>query len=155
MLAYETVELGPSLNRMMPNFQLRDHSGQCTSLDQIIGTDGVLLGFVGDIWQPTSVRRILWLQRHALKFALMGTPVALVICDHPHTLNGFCASSPLPIPFPLLADPDGSVHHEFRMSHHPGLLLLDNTYILRRKWPVPDDRVWPKLSELVQAIERP
>ncbi|MFW5696862.1 MAG: hypothetical protein ACOCXR_03660, partial [Phototrophicaceae bacterium] len=110
-------------------------------------------GFIGNLWLPTSVRRILWLQRHVTKFALMGTPVALLVRDFPHILNGFHSSSPLPVPFPLLADSDGQIHRTYAMDRNPGMLLIDRYRVVRQKWMLPDDRVWPRMQELVQAIQ--
>lgn len=150
---YPTMELGPLLGMQVSDFRLLDHCEQPHSLTDLMGSNGVMLGFVGDIWQPTSVRRILWLQRHVHKFAMMGTPVALLIRDHPTTLFGFHTSSPLPVPFPLLADTDGSVHRAYQMDRHPGLLLVDHGKLLRQKWLMPDDRVWPKINELTHAVQ--
>ena len=153
MIAYETAELGPMIGSQIANFTLPDHNNEPQAVAELVGGTGLLLGFIGDIWQPTSVRRILWLQRHLHKFALMGTPVALLVRDEPHTLYGFHSSSPLPVPFPLLADRDGSVHLEYAMDRHPGLLLLGTDLTVHEKWLVPDDRVWPKLNELMDAVQ--
>jgi hypothetical protein len=112
-----------------------------------------MLGFIGDIWMPTSVRRIFWLQRNATKFALSGAPVALLVRENAHTLYGFRMSSPLPVPFPLLADVSGDVHRTYNMDVYPGLVLLDRHHLTRAKWLVPDERVWPKMQDLVKAIE--
>lgn len=150
---YETAELGPLINFSVPGFSLLDHKQVSHSLDDLMGYTGVMLGFIGDIWQPASVRRILWLQRQVHKFSLLGAPIALIIRDHPHTLYGFHMSSPLPVPFPLLADPDGKIHQAYQMDRHPGLLLIDRQHILRDKWLMPDDRVWPKVQELAQSIQ--
>jgi len=150
-MTFETAELGPQLNTPMMAFSLPDHANHCISLEHLMGKAGVLLGFIGDIWHPISVRRILWLQRHLSKFAEHGTPVALVVRDYPHTLDAFHTSSPLPVPFQLLADTDGGVHMHYQMDRHPGLLLIDRDLMLRQKWLMPDDRVWPKIHELLEA----
>lgn len=153
LMPMETMELGPIVNSNVPTFSLLDHREKARSLDELMGMKGIMLGFIGDIWKPASVRRILWLQRHVQKFALMGAPVALVIQDFPYILDGFQASSPLPVPFPLLSDPDGSIHKAYRMDRHPGLLLVDRNHLLREKWLMPDDRVWPKIHELADSIQ--
>jgi alkyl hydroperoxide reductase subunit AhpC len=62
-------------------------------------------------------------------------------------------SSPLPIPFPLLADVDAEVHQVYNMDQHPGLVLLDRKRLVRAKWLVPDERVWPKMQDLISAID--
>lgn len=151
-MSYDTMELGPLLNFQVPDFSLPDHENNPHNLSKLMGTTGLLMGFIGDIWQPVSVRRILWLQRQVSKLNLMGVPITLLVRDHPHTLYGFRMSSPLPVPFPLLADADGQIHRAYNLDRYPGLLLLDREGILRDKWLMPDDRVWPKINEIVQAV---
>lgn len=149
----DTFELGPTLNTLAPDFELRDHSHKPQRLRDLCGSRGVMLGFIGDIWLPTSVRRIFWLQRHAPQFTLKGAPVALLVRDKPHTLYGFRMSNPLPVPFPLLADTDGAVHRQFNMERNPGLVLLDRNFRIQAKWLMPDERIWPKMPELLETIE--
>jgi peroxiredoxin len=152
-MVLDTFEQGPIVNSAAVDFTLPDHNRVSHSLDDLIGQYGMMLGFIGDIWQPASVRRILWLQRHVGKFALMGTPVALMVRDHANTLYGFHTSSPLPVPFPLLADVDGSVHQLYRMNKNAGLVLIDRHRVIRYKWLMSPDYVWPKLNDLVQAVQ--
>jgi peroxiredoxin len=148
----ETLELGPRIDSIAPDFMLKDHENHPRELTSLIGKKGLLLGFIGDIWMPTSVRRIFWLQRHAPRFALAGAPVALLVRDDPHTLYGFRMSSPLPVPFPLLADGNGEMHQRYNMERHPGLVLLDSNLLIQAKWLMPDERVWPKMQELLTKI---
>lgn len=151
---FYTEELGPSPYTLCESFALSNHKNMTYTLDDLMGTNGVLLSFIGDIWHPTSVRRILWLQRHVGKFALMGTPVAVLVRDLNETLYGFEMSNPLPVPFPLLADETGDVHRQYQMNRHPGLLLIDKQSMIREKWLMPPDRVWPPMKELVNAIQQ-
>jgi peroxiredoxin len=153
-MVYDAFEQGPIISTLAPDFELPDHNRKPHRLNDLIGAQGMLLGFIGDIWQPASVRRILWLQRHVSKFALLGTPVALMVRDHAHTLYGFHTSSPLPVPFPLLADVDGSVHQLYNMDKHAGLILIDRHRTIRQKWLMSPDYVWPKLTDLVQAAQQ-
>ena len=148
-----TLEMGPRINVAAPEFCLVNHENIETTLPEMVGTRGLLMGFTGDIWQPASVRRILWLQRHYNQFARMGVDLALLICDKPHMLYGFSMSSTTPLKFPLLADVDRNVHKLYRMDRYAGLVLLDNNYTIRDKWIVPDERVWPRVAELVNVFE--
>lgn len=150
---YHTLELGPSLNTAAPDFSVRNHSHQKVSLNEAMGEKGLLLGFVGDIWLPASVRRILWLQRHAGTFMRADVNLALVICDQPQTLYGFRVSSPLPLEFPLLADVDHAVHRLYNMDDLSGLVMLNSSRTIRHKWLVPDERVWPNVNELLDAAK--
>ena len=148
-----TVELGPRLNCIAPQFTARDHAGQPHHLAQLMGERGLILGFIGDIWQQASVQRIFWLERHAHSFIKAGFQVALLIRDEPHMLYGFYVSSPTPPEFPLLADIEGDIHQQFNMTPHPGMVLLDQSAVIRHKWLVPDDRVWPKITDMVDVLE--
>ena len=153
MIAADTLVMGPLLQTLAPNFALLNHENEITPLDQMIGSRGLLLGFTGDIWEPASVRRILWLQRHNTQFSKMGVKSALLICDKPHMLSGYSMSSVVPLEFPLLADVDKRVHEQYNMTRYAGLVLIDSQYMLQDKWIVPDERVWPRPAELLMAID--
>jgi alkyl hydroperoxide reductase subunit AhpC len=150
---YHTLELGPLINTPAPGFAARNHGHQKVSLDEVMGDKGLLLGFISDIWLPASVRRILWLQRHAGTFMRVDVNLALVICDQPQTLYGFRVSSPLPLEFPLLADVDHAVHRLYNMDELSGLVMVNANGIIRHKWLVPDERVWPNVNELLDAAK--
>lgn len=151
---YNTVEIGPRLDTAAPEFACSDHAQVRRHVDELMGEHGLLLGFIGDIWHPASIRRILWLQRHAQTFLHGGINVALLIRDQPYMLYGFYVSSPTPVAFPLLADVRGDVHRLFNMESHPGMVLLDRFRFVRHKWLMPDERVWPKIHELLEMIEQ-
>lgn len=148
----KTLELGPRLHTPAPDFWLHNHLNQHSTLSDLMGQRGLMLGFTGDIWHPASVRRILWLQRHAPKFQRMGVNVALLICDKPHMLYGYHLSSVTPLNFPLLADVDRGIHHEFNMERFSGLVLINRDGLICDKWLVPDERVWPREQELIESF---
>lgn len=150
---FNTIQMGPTLNISAPRFSLYNHEKRMSHLKELAGERGLLLGFTGDIWQPASVRRILWFQRHYPHFVREGVEVALLICDKPHMLYGFYMSSITPVGFPLLADVDRAVHKQFSMERYSGLVLLDRDLVIRDKWLVPDERVWPKEQELTQSFD--
>ena len=151
---FNTRELGPHLKSLAPNFSLLNHEHRESTMRGLLGEKGLLLGFTGDIWQPASVRRILWLQRHSSRFARGGINVAMLICDKPHMLYGFYMSSVMPLEFPLLADDERKVHNQFSMERHAGLILIDYNGFIRDKWLVPDERVWPNVQELLDAFQK-
>lgn len=148
-----TYELGPRLNWTAPNFTIRDHARQPHQLNNLVGNRGLILGFIGDLWQQASMQRIIWLQRHSHSFIRLGYTMALLVCDDPDTLYGFHVSSRVPPPFPMLSDMNGDIHATFNMSHYPGLVLLDQQRTVRHKWLVPDDRVWPKIQDIMGTLE--
>lgn len=147
----ETLELGPRINTLMPEFRLLNGERREQTLKDVMGEHGLLLGFIGDIWMPSTVRRILWLQRHARRVQMLGVNVAVIVRDQPHTLHAFNLSSPMPMEFPMLADPEGSTHTAFGMGVNAGMLLISTKRILRDKWVMPDDRLWPRVQELLEG----
>jgi len=149
---YQTFEIGPQLNNTAPDFTLYNHEQERYTLSYLIGERGLLLGFTNDIWLPASIRRILWMQRHAAKIMNEGVNVAIVLHNQPHTLYGFYVSSPVPLPFPLLADVNHQVHAMYNMASHPGMILIDANCITREKWLMPDERLWPKSREIIDAV---
>lgn len=142
------LEPGPQLFSTLPDFRLPDCYWNPHELGTLMGKQGILLSFISDIWHPSSVRRILWLRHHMPKFMKLGVNVAVIVRDDAKMLYGFEMSSPLPIPFQLLADTRGDVHDDYDMVGHNGLLLLNKRHVLRAKWIVPEDRVWVKFPEL-------
>lgn len=150
---FQTLELGPHIGTRAPSFTALDHARQGWTLDQLMGERGLMLGFIGDIWQSVSVRRILWLERHAHTLMRGGVNLGLLICDQPHMLYGFYVSSSTPPPFPLLADEKRSIHTLFNMTQVPGMVMIDRQHIIRHKWLVPDDRVWPRIQDLLDVTE--
>lgn len=150
-MAGETHELGPRINMPMPDFRLLNGERREQSTKDVMGEFGLLLGFTGDIWMPSTVRRILWLQRHARRVQAMGVNVAVIVRDQPHTLHAFTLSSPVAMEFPMLADPEGMTHALFNMDHNAGMLLISNRRVLADKWVMPDDRLWPRVQELIEG----
>jgi peroxiredoxin len=133
------------------DFELPNHHRLPTPLETLIHGHGLLLAFVGDIWKPTNVRRVMWLQRHLNKFNTLNLSLALVAVDQPHTLYGFQMSNPLPTMFPLLADADGSVHKAYAFDRHPGVMLIDPTLTIRAKWLL-SDAIWFNLNDVGHAL---
>lgn len=141
------------LHRPMPDFNLTDSANQPFNLKAVMGAKGVLIGFLGDIWRPVSVHRILGMQRSAKKFAALGWQTALIVRDQPATLRNFHASSPLPIPFPLLADAEGKAHSAYGIER-PCLLLVNRDGILCARWQMPPDIVLPETNAILDAMHR-
>jgi peroxiredoxin len=149
----DTRELGPRLHVIAPDFLVEDQNQDKRKLDNLMGPNGLLLGFLVDVWLSASLRRIIWLQRHAPTFIRDGVHVAVVVCDQPHTLYGYSISSPEELPFPLLADIHTQVHQLYNMVNHPGIVFLDSQYTIRHKWMMPDERVWPKIQEMLEVLQ--
>lgn len=136
-----------------PEFSVRDHAGKTQTLSNMMGTNGLVLGFLGEIWSPINIQRIIWLQKHAHSIHRAGYKLALVTRDQPHVLYGYYVSSLTPPPFPLLADESGEVHTQFEMFGRAGMIALDRAKLARHKWEVPADRIWPRINDITSILE--
>lgn len=152
-MVFKVNPTGPELDTRVPDFALLSTDQFCYSLADVTGEAGLLLGFIGNLWQQSSVRRILWLQNHQAQFMAKGVPVALIVQDSQQMLDGLRLTSPVPLSFPLLADTTGSAHRLYNIEQ-AGLMVIDRMGYLRDKWLMTDDRVWPREQELLQAIDR-
>lgn len=137
-----------------PDFNVPDQYDRLQTLASVMRGSGLLLGFAAGIWQPASVRRLLWLQKHAHRLTSTGLNVALVVCDRQSTLYGFHMSSPVSVNFPLLADANGAVHARYGMADQPGMVLVDPNGVLRQRWMMSIDRVWPAVNDLLAAAQK-
>lgn len=99
------------------DFELYNHENRCYRLANVMGENGALLGFCGDIWDLNSVRHVLWLQRQTYKLTVAGVQATFIVPNHAHDLNGFYMSIPRNIPFPLLADPDRQIYDAYQIDN--------------------------------------
>lgn len=155
MPKHETREMPLFINfeHMTPDFSILDHAGKEQTLSSMMGENGVVLGFVGSIWNPVNIQRIMWLQKHAYSFHRSGHKLALIAQDDPNALYGYYISSLTPPPFPMLSDLDGSIHALFDMQGRAGLVVVDASQVARHKWEMPADRVWPRLTDITGILE--
>ena len=152
-LATREMPLFINFERMTPNFNIYDHAGTAQTLSGMMGENGVVLGFVGDIWNPVNIQRIIWLQKHAHSIHRSGYELALIARDKPSALYGYYVSSLTPPPFPLLSDLDGTIHRLFEMNDRAGMVVLDSTQVAHHKWEMPVDRIWPRLTDITGILE--
>jgi peroxiredoxin len=152
-LAYPTTEAQNLPEQMAPAFQIRDHAGRMHHSDDLLGEHGLLIGFVGDIWKAANIRRIIWLQKNSRSIMRNGAKLALIARDEPHVLYGYHISSLTPLDFPLFSDLDGRVHRLFNLSRFAGMVAIDPHGMIRQTWIVPDERVWPRISDITQTLE--
>lgn len=131
------------------DFTLHDHSYQGHRLSQYIGQSGLLLGFPGDVYQLGSIRRLLWLQRQANKLSLAGINAMFVVPNEPTDLHAYHLSTPSPLNFMLLADPQRKAHDLYQ-ADQPMMVLLDAERVIRRQWLLNDSGL-PYTAEIVRA----
>ena len=142
-----------NLERMTPDFSIYDHAGKPQTLSNMMGMNGIVIGFIGDIWNPVNIQRIIWLQKHAHSIHRSGYKLALITRDQPQMLYGYYVSSLTPPPFPLLADVEGEVHSLFDLLGRSGMVILDRMKVARHKWEMPADRIWPRLTDITGILE--
>jgi len=115
------------------NFELKNHENVPYRLENLMGENGILLGFTGDVWEVSCVRYVLWLQRQNFKLSTLGINCALIVPNQTYELNGFFMSIPRDIPFPLLADPTHGVYEDLGMEK-PGYMLLNRDGEILGRW---------------------
>ncbi len=152
-LATREMPLFINYERMTPDFCITNHEGKELNLSSMMGENGLVLGFVGDIWNPVNIQRIMWLQKHAHSFHRSGHNLALIAQDDTNALYGYYVSSLTPPPFPMLSDLDGTIHHMFDMDGRAGMIVVDSSQIARHKWEMPADRIWPRLTDITGILE--
>jgi peroxiredoxin len=147
-------EIGHGEVQPVADFSLLDYQQHTYSLEQLMGTKGLLLGFIGDIWLPANVRRIQWLQRYATRIQGSGVGLAALISNEAHTLYNFYISSPIPPTFPLLADYNRAVHLRYQLDFRAALLLIDAERKVRDQWLAAemDKETWLDFTDLQRAI---
>ena len=133
----------------VPDFVLHNENNKPYRLYDLLEKGNLLLGFPGDIWELASIRRLLWSQREVRKLSLVNIQVAFVMPNEVTHLVNFHISTPLPVKFPLLADPDRRVHHLFNVTY-PTLMIIDRNYQLRRMWMLQDGSL-PRTGDIVHA----
>lgn len=152
-LATRELPIFINFERMIPDFSVQNHAGKFQTLSSMMGENGVVFGFVGEIWNPVNIQRIIWLQKHAHSIHRSGYQLALVSRDQPQILYGYYVSSLTPPPFPLLTDVDGEIHNLFDMLGRSGMVVLDRAKVARHKWEMPADRIWPRLTDIMGILE--
>ncbi len=145
--------LGPQKFIEAPNFVAFNHDRKSFLVHTLAGSTGLLLGFVDNLWDAITIRRVMWMQRHAHKFNMNGVHTALVCQDDCHTLYDFYISSRDPLPFALLSDVQGHIHATYNFQNRVGLVLTDHQLVVQQTWLISSDRVWPRMHELLRAIE--
>lgn len=126
-----------ALSQIKHEFVLNNHENISHSLSMLMGENGILLGFTGDVWDLNCVRYALWMQRQSFKLAANGINTALIIPNHPYELNGFFMSIPRGLNVELLADPKFQTYGEFDMAM-PGFVLLNRDGDIVNKWYITD-----------------
>lgn len=146
-------DLGPQKYIEAPNIAALNHDRKSLPIHSLAGSSGFFLGFVNNLWDSITIRRIMWMQRHAHKFNMNGVHTALVCLDDCHTLYDFYISSREPLPFTLLSDSQGTIHDAYNFRNRAGLVLTDHQLVVQQTWLMSADRVWPRMHELLRAIE--
>ncbi|MCA9913467.1 MAG: hypothetical protein KC496_08955 [Anaerolineae bacterium] len=134
--------------RPIQDFRLHNHENAPQRLQHLMGERGALLVLTSDIWDLSSVRYVLWLQRSCYKLALNGIQSAVIVPAQPYEINGFYMSIPRAIPFPLLADPDREVYDFF--GGKEGFVLVSPSREVRKQW-TPTDGSAPRIRDILRV----
>jgi peroxiredoxin len=145
----ERFRSGIDTGQTAPDFKVYDHENKAHHLANLMGANGLLLGFASDIWDLGCVRHVLWLQRQTYKLSLSGINSAIIMPNQPYELTGFYMSIPRKIGFPLLADPKNQAFTGYEIEY-PGFLYINGDGIVERKWFLRGDAT-PRLQDILQT----
>ena len=133
-----------------PNFRLLNHENVAYNMPQVMGENGLLMVFTGNVWDLGCIRTVLWLQRQVYKLSLHGIKAVVIAPNHTYDLSGFFMSIPRNIPFPMLADPDSKVYAEYGVESS-GYIMLDSNHHVRNIWKL-NAGVVPHIRDILSAV---
>jgi peroxiredoxin len=135
-----------------PDFRLMNQENRAYNLAQVMGENGILLVFAGNIWDLGCIRNVLWLQRQTYKLSLHGINACVIVPNHTIDLSGFFMSIPRVIPFPMLADPDEQAYEDYDVQN-TGFVMLDGDRQVRRVWHLSNGAV-PQIRDVIGAVAK-
>lgn len=137
-------------NTQAPNFRLLNHENVAHNMPQVMGENGLLMVFAGNVWDLGCIRTVLWLQRQMYKLSLHGINAVVIAPNHTYDLSGFFMSIPRNIPFPMLADPDSKVYAEYGVESS-GYIMLDSNHHVRNVWKL-NAGVVPHIKDILNTV---
>ena len=132
------------------NFRLLNHENIAYTLAQVMGENGLVLIFAGNVWDLSCIRNVLWLQRQIYKLSLHGLKAAVIVPNHTYDVSGFFMSIPRHIPFPMLADPDSQTYADYGIDT-AGFVVIDRQQTIRDMWKLKAGVV-PHIGDILNAL---
>lgn len=115
---------------------------------QMMGEKGLFVAFAEDIWSLASVRRVLWLQRHAYQLTNADLSLAVIVKNDAQQLHGFQMSIPRPITFPILNDAQGRLFEAYGVENDKGAFIkLGKDGAIARAWKNPN--ALPRITDIL------
>lgn len=147
------MEHGPLVGNPLPHFETQDEEGKLRTPQNLMGKNGLLLVFVYGTWCAPCVQTIYSVGRTAQAYLNEGVNVAIVAVDDAPTLKNFKLTSPTPINYPLLADPEEELHKLYDSAIAKTYLIVDPEGIVRAKFVNADGKSKPSHQALMGAVE--
>jgi peroxiredoxin len=114
----------PLIQHPAPIFTLADDTNQLMSLDDLMGEQGLLMGFVYGTYCPTCLETYHRLALDGARFTALQVQVALASLDDWRTSQTFKRTMRHPLPFPILSDVDGMVHKQYNSYHNSATFVF-------------------------------
>lgn len=137
----------------VPYFELPDETGHLWNSAGLMGETGLMVVFVRGTWCPQCVQTLYYLGKYSNTFKSHGLGVAIIAIDESRALNTFKLSAPVPIDFPLLADPDEAVRSQFDVAMSETYLLIDRQGIIQTEFFDPDGHSRPSSQAIITAVK--
>lgn len=134
----ETVQIGPEVGTVAPEFAAVTSAGEATDLAGISGENGAILVFSRSLdWCPFCKRQAIDVQTIADEVAAAGWNLNVITYDAPETLAAFGADNDLT--YTLLSDTDSAMINAFGLLNvdvregsrfegipHPAIIFIDD-----------------------------
>ncbi|GAB1421058.1 hypothetical protein MASR2M15_11920 [Anaerolineales bacterium] len=141
------------VNIPAPSLSLIDANHNMRSIKTLMGRNGLLLGFAKDMWDLSTIRRILWLQKQSQRLDMYEVTCAIVLPNTPFILNSFALTIPGLLSFSLLADPDGEIFEQYNMQDS-GFVFIDSQETIRKEWILLPGQAEPAYQSILKVIEK-
>ncbi len=150
--------IGIAVGDAAPDFGVRDHDGKEVALSALIAERDLLLFFHRGASDPYSHFQVRMLARNADAFKALGIRIAMISVDD--VAGAAAMKKRHDVPFPLLSDPDKSVHRAYRVLDAEGAAAMPAVFLIMRdgkvRWAHADTDVAtrPNIAKIEEALHR-
>lgn len=146
------------IGEILPNFCLTAHDGLPSTVDDEMGSQGLVLFVLRGTWCPFCVHQIVATRARYPHFQRRGINVAFIIPEEKYKVDSFRMTVSRPLPFGLHADEASIQADQLAGKLLPGTSRHIGIYLLNRqreiKWQfVGNDDNYPAHRVVIAAID--
>lgn len=145
----------------LPDFTLMNSQNNTVSLGDIHKGNGVVVAFIHATWCPYCLRQLRRLNTFAPKLNRREIGMACISADPPHILYAYEQSCDPPLQYPLLADSEPSLSHNFGIfdadpdheSPFPAVFFAGPDNKITYSDVSKDPDCFPDMEQLIETID--